>query len=191
MHPADSYSTQHATVHVANVTNVANVAGAPARIVVLAMGNLLRRDEGLAIHALQRLQVTCEVPDRVQLVDGGTLGLELLSYLEDADRLLILDATLTGGPPGTLLRAAGDDIPAFLGIRTSPHEVGLTDLLAVAHLRGVVPAEVVVLGMQPDSIELGSELSPAVEEQLPAFVDAITAELRRWDVEISPAHTSR
>ncbi len=155
-----------------------------ARIVVLALGNLLRRDEGLGIRALQRLQETCELPERVLLVDGGTLGLELLSYLEDADRLLILDAALTDGPAGTLLRATGDDIPAFLGIRTSPHEVGLADLLAVAHLRGVAPDEIVLLGMQPDTIELGWELSPSVAAHLPALVEAAVAELGHWGAQV-------
>lgn len=154
------------------------------RIVVLALGNLLRRDEGLGIRALQHLQEICELPERVLLVDGGTLGLELLSYLEDADRLLILDAALTDGPPGTLLRAAGDDIPAFLGIRTSPHEVGLADLLAVAHLRGVAPDEIVLLGMQPDTIELGWELSPSVAAHLPTLVEAAVAELQRWGTQV-------
>lgn len=155
-----------------------------ARIVVLALGNLLRRDEGLGIRALQRLQETCALPERVLLVDGGTFGLELLSYLEDADRLLVLDAALTDGPAGTLLRAAGDEVPAFLGMRTSPHEIGLADLLAVAHLRGVAPGEVVVLGMQPDTVELGWELSPAVSAQLDALVEAAVAQLRRWGAQV-------
>lgn len=161
-----------------------HVMDTDTRIVVLALGNLLRRDEGLGIRALQRLQETYELPEHVLLVDGGTLGLELLSYLEDADRLLILDAALTDGPAGTLLRAAGDDIPAFLGIRTSPHEVGLADLLAVAHLRGVAPGEIVLLGMQPDTIELGWELSPPVAAYLPALVEAAVAELRRWGTQV-------
>lgn len=148
--------------------------------IVLGLGNLLRRDEGLGIRALWRLQEEYALPEGVQPVDGGTLGLELLSYLEDACRVLVLDAALTDGPPGTLLRLAGDDVPAFLGIRTSPHEVGLADLLAVARLRGTSPAEIVVLGMQPAAIELGWDLSPAVESQLGALVAAAAQELAAW-----------
>ncbi len=107
------------------------------RVVVLGLGNLLRRDEGLGIRALERLQARYALPDSVQLVDGGTLGLDLLSYLEEAERVLILDAVLTDGPPGTLLRAAGDEVPAFFGMRTSPHEIALADLLAVTKLLDV------------------------------------------------------
>jgi len=155
------------------------------RVVVLGLGNLLRRDEGLGIRALERLQADYALPDSVQLVDGGTLGLDLLSYLEEAERVLILDAVLTDGPPGTLLRAAGDEVPAFFGMRTSPHEIALADLLAVMRLRRTEPRELVVWGMQPQALELGWELSQLVASGLDALVDAATAELRRWGLDIT------
>jgi hydrogenase maturation protease len=106
----------------------------------------------------------------------------LLAYLEDARRLLVLDAALTEGSPGTLIRLAGADVPAFLGMRSSPHEIGLADLLAVLRLRGLEPEEVVVLGMQPEAIELGWELSPVVSARLDLLVDMAVSELERWGV---------
>ncbi len=163
-------------------------AGSRSAIVVLGLGNLLRRDEGLGIRALERLQTRYTLPDAVQQVDGGTLGLELLCYLEGAARVLILDAALTDGPPGTLLRAAGDELPAFFGMRTSPHEVALADLLAVTKLRGTEPGEVVVWGMQPAAFELGWELSEAVAAHLDALVDAAVTELRRWGLDVKQRH---
>jgi hydrogenase maturation protease len=155
------------------------------RVVVLGLGNLLRRDEGLGIRAMERLQDRYTLPAWVQLIDGGTLGLDLLSYLEEAERVLILDAVLTDGPPGTLLRAAGDEVPAFFGMRTSPHEIALADLLAVMRLRGTEPRELVVWGMQPAALELGWELSQPVASGLDALVDAAAAELRRWGLDIT------
>jgi len=155
-------------------------------VVVLGLGNLLRRDEGLGIRALERLRERYILPDTIQLVDGGTLGLDLLCYLEAAERLLVLDAALTQGPPGTLLRVVDGDVPAFFGMRTSPHEIALPDLLAVAHLRGTSPDEVVVLGMQPEALELGWELSPIVAAGLDALADAAADELRRWGVRVVP-----
>jgi hydrogenase maturation protease len=156
-----------------------------APIVVLGLGNVLRRDEGLGIRALQRLQERFSPTSDVQFVDGGTLGLELLAYLEDARRLLVLDAALTEGPPGTLIRLTGADVPAFLGMRSSPHEIGLADLLAVLRLRDLEPEEVVVLGMQPEVIELGWELSPVVSAQLDLLVDMAVSELEGWGVRLS------
>jgi hydrogenase maturation protease len=160
-------------------------------IVVLGLGNLLRRDEGLGIRALERLQERYSMPESILLVDGGTLGLDLLCYLEEAERVLILDAALTDGPPGTLLRIAGDDIPAFFGMRTSPHEIALADLLAVTKLRGTEPHTLVVLGMQPQALELGWELSEAVAARLDALVDAAAAELRCWGLDITPRCAGR
>jgi hydrogenase maturation protease len=156
-----------------------------APIVVLGLGNVLRRDEGLGIRALQMLQERYALSREVQLVDGGTLGLELLAYLEDARRLLVLDAALTDGPPGALIRLAGEDVPAFLGMRASPHEIGLADLLAVLRLRDLETEEVVVLGMQPEVIELGWELSPAISARLELLVDMAVSELERWGVRLS------
>ncbi len=150
-------------------------------IVVLGLGNLLRCDEGLGVRALQRLRDEYDIPDQVCLVDGGTLGLDLISHVEGAEYLLVLDAMLTDGPPGSLLRLAGADVPAFFGVRMS-HDVGLADLLAILMLRDSLPLEVVVLGMQPGVMELGWELSPGVERRLDTLVAAAVAELRRWGV---------
>ncbi len=155
-------------------------------IVVLGMGNLLRRDEGLGIRALVRLQQLYTIPPSIQLVDGGTMGLELLCYLEEAERVLILDAALTDGPPGTLLRATGEEIPAFLGMRTSPHEIALADLMAVTRLRNTEPDEVVVWGMQPNTIELGWELSDIVAAHLDNLAEVAAQELRNWGIDLHP-----
>jgi hydrogenase maturation protease len=155
-------------------------------IMVLALGNVLRRDEGLGIRALQRLEARYILPERVRAIDGGTLGLELLSLVEDATHLLVLDALLVEGPPGTLGRLANDDVPRYFGIRTSPHEIGLPDLLAVAELRGLAPPDLVVLGLRPDAIELGWELSEPIAAQLDTLVEAATLELRRWGVNLVP-----
>jgi hydrogenase maturation protease len=161
------------------------LSGTELAVVVLGLGNLLRRDEGLGIRALQRLEERYQLPDTLQLVDGGTLGLDLICYLENAPRLLVLDAALTEGPPGTLTRLIGEEVPIFFSKRTSMHEVGLADMLAVTRLRGTEPGELVVLGMQPDIIELGWELSDVVEAHLDSLVDAAIAELERWGVVIT------
>ena len=153
-------------------------------IVVLGLGNLLRRDEGLGIRAMERLRVCYTLPETVQLVDGGTLGLELLSYLEGTERVLILDAALTNGPPGTLLRLGGEQVPSFFGLRSSAHEIALADLLAVMKLRGTQPDELVVWGMQPAALELGWELSEPIAAHLDALVAAAAAELERWGLDV-------
>jgi len=153
-------------------------------LVVLGLGNLLRRDEGLGIRALQRLEARYVLPQSVLAIDGGTLGLELLSLVEGATHLLVLDALLVEGPPGTLGRLANQEVPRYFGMRTSPHEIGLPDLLAVAELRGQTPPELVVLGLRPGSIELGWELSGPIADRIDSLVEAAAQELGRWGVRL-------
>lgn len=143
---------------------------------VLGVGNLLLSDEGIGIHAVKRLLETQVLPDDVEIVDGGTAGLNLLYYLEGVERLVIIDAVETGGPPGTIVRLAGDKIPAYMALKVSPHEITLPDFLAAAKLRDLYPKEVVVWGMQPLSLEVGVELTPCLAEKLGTLVDFVVGE---------------
>ena len=143
---------------------------------ILGVGNLLLSDEGLGIHAVRRLLELKILPEEVEIVDGGTAGLALMVYLEGVNHLVIIDAVETGGPPGTIVRLAGDRIPAYMALKISPHEITLPDFLAAAKLRDLYPNDVVVWGMQPGSLEVGIDLSPVVAEHLDELVDNVIAE---------------
>lgn len=147
-----------------------------AKHLVLGVGNLLLSDEGVGIHVVKRLVEMQALPDDVEIVDGGTAGLALLVYLEGVERLVIIDAVETGGPPGTIVRLSGDDIPAYMALKISPHEITLPDFLAAARLRDLYPQEVVVWGIQPYSLEVGIELSPPLAEKLDMLVDLVIQE---------------
>ena len=153
-----------------------------AKKLVLGVGNLLLTDEGIGIHAIQRILEEKRLgeeglEDDIEIVDGGTAGLALLYYLEGVERLVIIDAVETGGPPGTIVRLAGDRIPAYMSLKVSPHEITLPDFLAAARLRDLYPKEVVVWGMQPRSLEVGVELSPDLEARLDTLIGYVVNEL--------------
>jgi hydrogenase maturation protease len=156
------------------------------QILVLGLGNTLLRDEGVGVRVVERLQELYRFPENVQVVDGGTMGLDLMAYVEAADRLLVLDAVNTGGEAGTLAHLVGEQVPAFLSLKVSPHQMGLSDLLAAAQLRDIYPDEVVLWGVQPGAIEVGLDLSPAVAARVDALVDRALAELHRWGIEPLP-----
>lgn len=143
-------------------------------------------DDGVGVRVVQRLTDGYAFPPEVTVMDGGTLGLDLLSHLEGVDRLLIIDAMETGGPPGTIVRMTGEEIPIAFESKLSPHQMGLKDLLAVSLLRGVTPPEMVLLGVQPANIELGTDLTPEVEAQLDTLVDKALLELEKWGVKAKP-----
>lgn len=143
-------------------------------------------DDGVGVRVVQRLDAGYAFPPGVTVMDGGTLGLDLLSHLEGVDRLLIIDAMETGGPPGTIVRMSGEEIPIAFESKLSPHQMGLKDLLAVSLLQGVNPPEMVLLGVQPGNIELGTELTPQVEAQLDTLVDKALRELEAWGIMVKP-----
>lgn len=147
--------------------------------VVLALGNLIRSDDAIGLRALGLLQHDPRVPRGVSLVEGGTKGLELVPYVSRAARLLVLDAVEVEAREGTIVRMQGEDLRALPG-SGSAHELALADILNALRLLGEEPREVVLLGVQPATTELGTSLSAGVEAAVPALVEAAVAELSRW-----------
>lgn len=158
----------------------------PAKILVLGVGNILLQDEGLGVRAVEQLQVKYNLPQDVQIVDGGVMGLDLLPYIENADFLLIVDAVKVGRPGASLVRLDAQEIPIALGLKMSIHQVGLQEILVLSQLRGTLPSRVVLWGMEPVALKEGLDLSPAVRIQLNTLVDAIACELENWGIAIEP-----
>ncbi|RQW86193.1 MAG: HyaD/HybD family hydrogenase maturation endopeptidase [Geobacter sp.] len=151
-------------------------------VLVLGIGNLVMTDDGVGVRVVQCLASHYVFPAGVTVLDGGTLGLDLLPFLEGLEHLLIIDAMVTGGPPGTIARLTGDDIPIAFETKLSPHQMGLKDLLAVSLLQGNTPPDTVLLGVQPESIQMGLDLSPSVEAQLQTLVEMSLRELEAWGI---------
>lgn len=162
--------------------------------VVVGVGNSIHCDDGAGIHALQRLQQDPRLPGGVTFVDGGTCGIDLLAYLHDCPRLLLLDAVDVGERAGTVVRLTGGEL-CGLACGASVHQLGLADLLATLPLVSDIPREIVLLGVQPASTDWGTELSASVEAALGALVEAAVEQLRFWSQEAATqlvsADTSR
>lgn len=149
------------------------------RTVVIGLGNPLMGDDGVGLAALARLRDDWQL-DGVELVDGATWGLSLLPVIEDAERLVLVDAIAAHGVPGDIIELSRDRLPIYLSRKLSPHQVDLKDALALAEWRGRLPTDVVAIGVQPGVVELGTELSDAVAPQLGRLVHTIVEQLERW-----------
>lgn len=143
-----------------------------SNFLVLGLGNLLMNDDAAGLCALYALQERFADRANLQLVDGGTLGLDLLGHVAWADKLLLLDAIDIREAPGTVALIEGDDIAPVVSQRISPHQVNLKDLLEAAELIGDRPPDVELLGIQYDNINMEMTLSPAVEQGLPKLIAA-------------------
>ncbi|WP_333783933.1 HyaD/HybD family hydrogenase maturation endopeptidase [Thermocrinis sp.] len=153
-------------------------------ILILGVGNILLSDEGLGVRAVEKLKEGYIFPENVKLLDGGTLGIDLLYFLEGAERLIIVDAVMGGGPPGTLYKFSGDEVKAYFRGKVSAHELGIQEVLGIAQLTGKYPKEVVVIGMEPESLEISLELSQTVRNSLEKLVKLIIEQLKDWQTEV-------
>lgn len=156
------------------------MAGAGPRTLLLGLGNVLLGDEGLGVRVAEGLGRRFEFPPAVTILEGGTLGLDLLPRLDGVARLLLIDAVRLGRAPGEIVRLSGEEVPAVLDVKISPHQVGVRDLLAAARLTGREPPLVVLWGMEPGRVEPGTGFSPAVAAALPRLEAAVLDELGRW-----------
>ncbi len=147
------------------------------RAVVLGIGNTILTDEAAGVRAAEMLEQAYRVPDDVLVIDGGTSGMEMIEDLSNLDFLVVLDVVKTGAAPGTVVRIAGDEIPVFFRKKLSPHQIALPDVLASLELLGTMPREIVVLGVEPASLELGMEMTPLVAGKVPELVERAVAEL--------------
>ncbi len=152
---------------------------AETKTLVLGLGNLVHSDDGLGVHAIQRLSEDPRVPSDAVLMDGGTQGLNLLPHIAAFQRLLVIDALDVGELPGTLVRLEGNALRNLPG-KASVHQLGFADLMVALELLGELPEEIVLLGVQTLSTEWGIDLSLPLVEALPRLCNAALDELRRW-----------
>jgi len=150
------------------------------RTIVLGLGNLLNRDEGLGVQCLEPLRRRLGPIDGLEILDGGVLGLGLLPLVESAASLLILDAVDARNRPGTLVELAGPDIPLFSRVKLSWHQVTFQEVLQLAAMRNHLPRRLHLIGIQPENISTGLELSPAVAAALPVMIERAANFLAAW-----------
>jgi len=149
------------------------------RTLVLALGNPIRSDDGVGVAALRCLEADRRVPGSVDLVEGGTKGLELVPYISGMSRLLVLDAVDVGAVAGTILCIRDEELRSLPG-NGNVHDLALADILNALRLLGQEPQEIVLLGIQPATTELGTSLSKSVESSLQLLVEAAIAQLSLW-----------
>ncbi|MGA3268621.1 MAG: HyaD/HybD family hydrogenase maturation endopeptidase [Verrucomicrobiota bacterium] len=148
--------------------------------IVLGLGNPLMGDDGAGLAALEALRCGYHFGPDVQFEDGGTLGLALLPLVEDASSLLVLDAVRLGGRPGTMVVLEDEEIPRCFSLKLSPHQAGFGETLAVAGLRGKLPLQLALVGVEVVSANYAEPLSPEVQKVLPAMITAAITMLQSW-----------
>jgi hydrogenase maturation protease len=155
-------------------------------ILVLGIGNTLLSDEGVGIHVVSALLAAPEGPrENVEYLDGGTLSFTLAGPIQDADALIVVDAAQLDAAAGTLQVFLGEDMDRFLNTnqKSSVHEVGLTDLRAIAILAGHWPERRALLGIQPQALDWGEQPTSPVAATIPLACHRINSLIDTWQNE--------
>ena len=154
-------------------------------VTVLGVGNILLQDEGFGVRVIEEMTRRFSFPPYVQVLDGGTLGMELLRFLDGTEKLILVDAIAGGKPPGTLYQFYNDEVTAYFKEKVSAHELGIQDVLAVLEVLEQPISEMVVLGVQPESLAISLDLTDTVASQVDETIRLISKQLEAWQVEVT------
>ena len=153
------------------------------QITILGVGNILLRDEGVGVRVIEELKKSYIFPENVRVVDGGTQGLWLLSTIQESDHLIIIDAVLGGGAPGSFYRLERADLPKGLRVKQSAHDSDLVEALNLCSLVEKEPKTVVVIGIEPlDISPFGLDLSPEIEKKIDDIMGMVITEVNKLGV---------
>ena len=148
------------------------------KVVILGMGNLLRGDDGIGAHFVRMLNKDDLDCDNLEIIEGGICP-EFASFVEDADKLIIVDAIRGGKEPGTIYRLGIDDVAMDLAARLSVHQLGLVDSLKILRILGREPRHTIIIGIEPKNIDCRLELSPEVKKGLAELRKIVMEEIKK------------
>jgi len=155
------------------------------RISVLGLGNILLSDEGVGVHAVNTIKKKYAFSPEIEVIDGGTMGLDLLPIFQSQDKILIIDAVDFKKAPGHVETIEGENIPSVLNAKLSVHHIGVSDLLFTAKLTRTTPLEICLVGIQPKSLDVGLDMTDEIRTRLDDIIELALWKLKEWNVQSS------
>ena len=142
------------------------------KTMILGVGNLLLRDEGVGVHVAINLQ-EYSLPDNIEVIEGGTDGFKLFHLIMEADRLIVVDCVKGGDEPASIYRFEIDDFDHFPDLyKTSVHQVSITEVIKLTGTMRT-PPRTTIIGIEPDEISMSMELSPGIQAKLPKVLEIV------------------
>lgn len=151
-------------------------------IALIGLGNILLRDEGVGVHVVNVMREKYTFSPEIEILDGGTMGLDLLPFIEGRDRIIIVDAVDFGKEPGHIGIVEDGDIPYALRSKLSVHHIGLSDVIFAIKLMDKMPPKMCLIGIQPDAIEVGLDVTETVKSRIQAIIDLTIRTLEEWNI---------
>lgn len=156
------------------------------KIVVVGIGNILFKDEGVGVYAGRFLEENYTFEPAIDIIDGGTLGFKLMTYYQTYDKVLIIDTISIDDAPGSVFNVPAQELMDLGTYRNTAHEVEVVEMLEICSLLDEI-AEVNVIGIIPEdieSVEIG--MSGSMHKHFPTLIKAAVLELERAGVTVTP-----
>ena len=154
-----------------------------ADVTVLGIGNLLMGDEGVGVHLVQTLEESYTFSPAINLIDGGTTGLDLIPYFEDCKKMIIVDAVDFQKEPGHIGTLYNEEIHYRFNTKLSLHHAGLADVLSVIKLTDIPSPDMMLIGVQPQIVEMGIKLSDVISNEMEQLLNKVIEKLEEWGIE--------
>lgn len=152
---------------------------------ILGIGNLLLGDEGFGVHCVQHIEQHYDIPENICVFDGGTAGILLAPFIEQCDRLFVLDVIALDDEPGAVHSFTEEDVRAGnIQTRMSPHQIGMLEILDICKIRGKVPEQVQFITVVPQTLEPGMDLSPLIAGRVTDVIDILMQSLAKLSVSL-------
>jgi hydrogenase maturation protease len=146
---------------------------------VIGVGNIMMKDDGIGPFLISKLKEMDKLPDDVDLIDEGVGGMRIIHDIEGYDRILIIDAADFGGCPGEYKLFRPEDVETVKAISgRSLHEMDLIKTIELARLTGAAPDDIIIMAVQPGTIEMGEEISKALKERVPDYLEALISTIQ-------------
>jgi hydrogenase maturation protease len=157
---------------------ISNVWDSPPPVLILGVGSILLRDEGVGVRLVEAMS-KCKLPPGVELIDGGTASVELIDYIRGRKKVVIIDAVKGGQEPASIYRFKDTDVDGVQRPQLSLHDIGLLENLALVKYLDKPPEEMIIFGVEPKDMSVGLELSPEVAKVIPRLIELVLAEIAR------------
>ena len=151
-------------------------------VTVLGLGNILMTDEGVGVKTVNEFERRYEVPDYVEIIDGGAAGLDLIPFIEGREKVLMVDAVNFDREPGYVDQMENDEIPVRITEKASMHHLGLLDVLCIVRMSGNMPKDLCLIGIQPMSLALGIDMTKEMCDKVDSLIERIVVKLREWNI---------
>jgi hydrogenase maturation protease len=146
------------------------------KILILGIGNILLKDEGIGVHVAQTME-GMSLPHDVEVMDGGTMGIDLLYYIEGREKVVVIDAIRAGDKPGTIYRFTDKNLAQKKDLLRTAHGIDITDAINTARLLGTKPDKIIFIGVEPEDISEGLELTPTIQQRIPKIIELVIKEI--------------